>query len=151
MDNDNKFISCKQREQLTKYNNEILTVPKYVVQNMELEYKELEGEYDSPIDIMKKICQLQYKNMLVGDLEWVTHFEGDYYNGHLNGYFVCPKCAKADNHVSCTQCKNRKKYCDYMNESIWNNVLLDSWRREIFIGGCWVSEYRVIGKIVYKN
>ena len=147
MDNDKKFISCKQckqRNKLTKYNkNAILPVPKYIVENIKLKYKELKGAYDSPIDIIGKICQLQYKNVLVKNLRYVTTFDGDG-DGYIDGYFVCPKCA-TDNGVNAGQCKN----CDYTHESIWNDVILNDWTREIIINDR-QGEPRVIGKIEYK-
>ena len=147
MDNDNKFISCKQREQIARYNNEILTASKYVVQNMKPAYKELEGTYDSVIDIKRKICQLQYKDMLIGDLEWVIN--DDFYDdGYFKGNFKCPKCAKEDNPVAFECCQNRK--CYYSNESIWRNVEFDlNSPKEIYTckGGS-LSICHPIGKIV---
>jgi hypothetical protein len=105
---------------------------KYIISQMKTNYEELNGEYDSIIDIKKKLKELEYKNLISQPDDDFNHKKS---NGTANKdqfrfLWVCPNCKYDKNHTYNEACQ---KDCGYTHASSWGQVFFNLEQGEIYI------------------
>ena len=122
---------------------------RYIISHMKSEYKELEGEYSSVIEIKKRISRLQYGNLLINDVEW-KNINSVQNNGYVTGNWRCPECGNETNCVTNGACQSQK--CRYSHQSIWRSVSISLTKQEIYsAAGGSLSICYPLGKITCFN
>jgi hypothetical protein len=117
---------------------------RYIVEQMDSQYKDLEGEYKTVDGIYTKIHELKYKNLLNSPLTW----KKSDYGGYCEGTWKCPKCNKNDNPVAFECCQ---RGCHYTVESIWQDIIIDVKNQSIYVrNGGSISICHPIGKVFAK-